>query len=84
MTPAEKLAKTVKPRRRLSGKHVIWKCRVRDERLKLGLTQAQVAAACMITKAGLSVIENGTDPLLTTAWKLANFYGRPVEKLWTK
>jgi DNA-binding XRE family transcriptional regulator len=84
MTPAEKLAKTVKPRRKLSGKKAIWKCKLKEERLHLGLTQAQVAAACMITKAALSVIENGTDPLLTTAWKLANFYGRPIEKLWVR
>lgn len=84
MTPAEKLAaqKPKKPRRTSPDRKYPWKCGIRDERKKLGLSSQDVAKAVGISQACLIAIERGSGPNLSTAMRLAAFFGRTVEQLW--
>lgn len=89
MTPAEKVAAT---KRHKSQRPIVarfglarkypWKCRIRDARLALRLSLRDVATGAKLSIAGLSEIERGTDPRLTTARRLAVFFGSTVEQLW--
>jgi DNA-binding XRE family transcriptional regulator len=85
-SPAQRLAETVRRERPARNKSpqrkAVWDCHIRDMRERLELTLDDVAEAVGITKAGLSVIERGSDPMLTTARKLAVFYGMPIDALW--
>ena len=90
-SPAEQLARvkyekaTRKPRHRRTGKPVrkrVWVCAIREIRESLGLSLRDVAAATGYTVSGLWEIEHGTDPKLTTAMRLAEFYGCDVAELW--
>lgn len=83
MTPAEKLSqskpsKTLKP----TNHPRVWRCAVRSERERLRLSLDEVAEAVGMSKCGLWQVERGSDPMLTTAWKLAAFFGMPIDDLW--
>lgn len=85
-TPAEKLAAKKKantPRGFGSSpkKRGPWKCKLRDKRREVGLSAADVAKAVRFSNAGMSKIENGSDPMLTTAYKFAAFFGVSVAEL---
>lgn len=47
----------------------------------LGLKQSIVADECGIDGSSLSAIEKGADPRLSTALRLAGFFGKPVNEL---
>lgn len=85
MTPAEKLAakksKTRKPRRdsRTFDTH---KCLCRLHREELGLTIRDVAEAIGISNPCICDVERGSETTLTTARKMAKFYGKSVDELW--
>ncbi len=55
--------------------------RVASQRKKLGLTQAELARQIGIERASLAHIERGRRPSMTTAYRLANALGLPVEEL---
>ena len=81
-TPAEQLAGT-KPRRKLGAvRHDVVKCLIRDKRQPLGLTIAEIANAVGMSGAGLHAVEHGRDCQITTAKKLAKFFGCTIEELW--
>lgn len=89
MTPAERLArKTTKIRKsRVVGTNPRkrpWKCCIRETRQGLRLAMHEVAAAVGLCMSIMSEIERGSDPMLTTARKLADFYGKTIEELWPK
>lgn len=89
MTPAEKLAASKLSRRsRKPGARVpqprIWHCELRMTRLALRLSLWEVAGAVGLSVSGLWQIEMGTDPMLTTARRLAEFFGKTIEDLWPK
>lgn len=90
MTPAEKLSKAKPwrrdPRNKGSGapRKVFWVCRIRDRREALRLSLRDVAGAVRLSVTALHQIEHGTDPQLTTARRLAEFFGCGVEELWPK
>lgn len=88
MTPAERVAKRKKPSPRApwGTKEFVgkWQCGLRACRQSLGLTLADVSAAVGLSIAGLQRIEVGIDPILSNARKLADFYGKSVEELWTE
>jgi DNA-binding XRE family transcriptional regulator len=84
LSPAERLA-AKRPRRRAprNGKTVrklVWLCNLRDRRERLRLTLDAVAEAVKLSKTALWHLEQGTDPLLTTARKLAAFYGTTTDR----
>ncbi len=83
MTPAEKLSAekgaTLRPRLR---RDPVWACAVRTVRTALGLTLHEAARGSGVSVAALWQIERGIDPQLTTARRLAEFFGKPVEELW--
>lgn len=83
-SPAEKLA-DAKPRRSPNRKplrNAVWKSALRSVRDRLGLTLDDVATAVGMSKPGYWAVEQGGDPALTTARKLADFFGLPIETLW--
>lgn len=86
-TPAELLARTRKrkrsPRNRVSKVGPLY-CFCRVAREELGLSLDAVAEAIGMSKTAIWQIEHGGDPVLTTALKLAAFYGMPIERLWEK
>jgi len=79
---AEKVRRERPARNKKPLRKAVWDCHIRDVRERLDLTLDDVAESVGITKAGLSVIERGSDPLLTTARKLAAFYGMTTDALW--
>jgi DNA-binding XRE family transcriptional regulator len=87
LSPAEKLAVT-KPQRRTPSCSVktksppVWTCKMRRVRETLRLSLKDVAAGVGMTVSGIWQIEHGGDPLLTTARKLADFFGVDVWELW--
>ncbi len=86
LTPAEELAARKPPRKAPGSKRlaqpIVWRCRVREFRESLRLSMRDVAQAIDLSPTGLFQIEHGTDPQLTTARRLAAFFGRSVEELW--
>lgn len=87
MTPAEELASRKPSRKRhlqnsKPPRKRKWKTNIRDVREQHRLSLKDVAVAIDLSVNGLWQIEYGTDPLLTTAVKLAAFYGLGIEDLW--
>lgn len=88
MTPAEELAKRKRRQRPPRNKSnqttrvVSWDCRLPAMRDELNLSLRDVAGAVGMSVAALHQIEHGTDPMLTTARKLAEFFGATVEQIW--
>jgi DNA-binding XRE family transcriptional regulator len=86
MTPAEKLASKRRPRKSRGNvnpvRKRVWNCSLRAVRQSLSLAIHEVAKATGMSVAGLSEIERGTDPMLSSATKLAAFYGKTVDELW--
>lgn len=86
MTPAEELSRN-KPWRRPGRNNVpqrrkVWDCRVRACRELLRLSLRDVAMATSLSIAALWQVEMGGDVMLTTATKLAIFFGKTVAELW--
>jgi DNA-binding XRE family transcriptional regulator len=86
VTPAEQLA-AAKPRKRqprnvVAVRKRVWGCRVRGYRERLNLSLRDVARAVGLSVTALHQIEHGTDPQLTTARRLAVFFGCTEQELW--
>lgn len=85
MTPAETLSQSKpRPTRKPTTHPVVWQCSVREERERLRLSCREVADAVGMSYVGYWQVERGSDPKLTTAWKLAEFFGKPIDELWRK
>jgi DNA-binding XRE family transcriptional regulator len=82
MTPAERLAKKRTKSKLPKGRQPVHDCKLAELRLELGLSLKAVGEAIGMTQAGLWNIEHGTDPMLTTARKLAKFYGKTIDDIW--
>ncbi len=90
MTPAEKLSKK-KPTpsakwgsRRAARRAVAYPHNIlRKLRESLGLTQRDVSVGSGTNNATIADSESGFEMTLTTALKLAKFYGKSIEELWT-
>lgn len=88
-SPAETLAQT-KQRQRPPRNHApyrrkkVWICGVRAEREKLRLAMRDVAIAVNLSLSSLHAIETGGDLCLTTATRLAEFFGLGLEELWKR
>lgn len=78
VTPAEKLAK----QKRAEAKTPDVRCELRAVRLALGLTLDDVSEAAGVSKGNLCRLEYGGDVQLTTARKLAEFFGKTIDELW--
>lgn len=86
MTPAEHLAATKPKRKQHAVKPTrlsVWTCNIRQHRERLGLALRETAAANNLSTTGLFQIEQGHDVMLTTANRLATFFGVDVWELWT-
>lgn len=86
-TPAEALAASKRPRRKPrhaspSKRPPAWTCSLRARREDLGLSMRDVATAVGLSISALFFLEHGTDPQLTTARRLAEFFGTTTDDLW--
>lgn len=86
-TPAQLLAasKTAKPSRPINPNSSCkspWNCCLRRLREELGLSLDDVANAVGMSKAGYWGLEQGGDPMLTTAHKLCKFFGKVSCDIW--
>ena len=87
MTPAEKLSKAKPRKREPRNKKPApfkpdWHCACRELREQLRLGFDEVVKALGMSRTAYWKIEKGGDPMLTTAVKIATFYGRDVSQLW--
>lgn len=80
-SPAQTLSDN-KTKKMSATRKYVWVCLLDKKRSELGLTMRDVAEACGVTSACICEIEHGSDPLLTTARKIATFFGTTVEALW--
>jgi DNA-binding XRE family transcriptional regulator len=86
-SPAEVLA-AKQPQRRSPrktagvGLRAPFNCACRELRESLGLTMGLVATEVGLSKTAYWQIEHGTEPVLSSALRIATFFGRPVESLW--
>lgn len=56
--------------------------RLKERRTELGLTQAELAEMCLVTRKTVNTVENGVFvPSALLALKLARALGEPVEDL---
>lgn len=85
MTPAEKFSKKYGKTKMAhpSGRKVVWHCRILEMRRELGLTLREIEGETGVSSAVLSTIEHGTDPQLSTASRIAAFFGKPIHEIWT-
>lgn len=84
-TPAEQASekKTIKAKvYAVNGRPIIWRCQLYEKRIALNLTLRDVEKGCGVSNAVLSTVERGTDPQLTTACRIAAFFGCSVEEMW--
>lgn len=82
MTEAERLSKTKRSLPPIACRKVVWRCTLLDRRQRLNLSLRDIEGATGITSASLSTVERGSDLTLTTARKIADFFGASVEELW--
>ena len=89
MTPAEKCAEN-KPRRKVRSTKVVrscrmypWNCTLSEERQRLRLALSDVAKAVGMSITGVFQIEKGCEPSLKSAVKIAAFFGKSVDEMWT-
>jgi DNA-binding XRE family transcriptional regulator len=84
-SPAEILAKELKavPKSATLPQAGPVICAMRAVRNAIGLSLDHVSGELKISKATLSEIENGGNPTVLNVLRLAQFYGRSVEELWS-
>lgn len=84
-SPAAKIAKE-QPRQRERRNSVVhrrvWNCSLREIRDRHALTLDTVAKCVGMSKTAYWQIEHGTDPMLTSARRIAAFFGLTVEDIW--
>lgn len=89
MTPAEKLSRK-KPWRRAPRNRVdingydFKDCSLRAIREGLRLSMKDVAAAVCLSPSSYWHIEHGRDLCLTTARRIAVFFGKSVDEIWPR
>ncbi len=87
LSPAEQLAKSRSDRKQLKKKtseSLIWKCEISTIRKGLGLTLLEVCKSVKLSHRALRQIEAGFDLRLSTAYRIAEFYGKSVSDLWVR
>jgi DNA-binding XRE family transcriptional regulator len=89
MSKAEELGKSkranaAKSKSKKTVRGTPFVCQVAAMRAAHGLNLEEVAAAAGMSKTGLWQIEQGGDPMLSTAFKLAKFFDRSISELWSK
>lgn len=60
----------------------VMKTNIRVMRNILDLTQGDVAKATGLSESCLCKIEKGREPLVSTAFVIADFYGKEVTEIW--
>jgi DNA-binding XRE family transcriptional regulator len=90
MTPAEKAMRAKRPRKckalesSRTKRNYPWVCNLRHVRQQHLLSLKDVAVLTGLSVAAIWEIERGSDPMLTTAQNLAEFFGLTTEELWPR
>jgi DNA-binding XRE family transcriptional regulator len=90
MTPAEKMAQDKKNRvgqerqeRWRMSRQVIFNCKIREMREGLGLSSRDVGKGAGVGHVNVTRAESGYGVNLHTAMKLAKFFGKKIEDIWS-
>lgn len=83
MSPAEKLA-SMKPKRKSRNNSTHPDNHLREIRLAIGLTQREVGDETGLSNAFICQAEKGSEISLSNALRLASFFGKAVEEIWTQ
>jgi DNA-binding XRE family transcriptional regulator len=72
-------------RKRRNARPVRWSNCLKSLREKYGLSLAAVAQSVGVSSAGMLYLERGTsDPTLSTALTISQFFGVPITQIWTQ
>ena len=63
-------------------KDIVFVCRLKQERMNRALSLDDVAKLTGVSKQSLWQIQNGTDPMLSTAIRIANGLNLEIDYLW--
>ena len=82
MTPALKMAneKALKPHK--GKREAVWYCGLNEMRNKLRLTLRDVEKGTGVSNATICHMEQGADPTLSNARKVADFFGVKIDDIW--
>lgn len=87
-SPAEKMAAKKpwrrEPRNKAAPRKAVWVCAIRERRESLRLSLRDVARGVGLSVTALHQIEHGSDPRLTTARRIAEFFGAATDDLWPR
>lgn len=83
MITAKQLAAKKKPRKVRFGDCGL-NCRILHLRSHLGLTVRDVATGSGVNESLISRAEHNFDVCMTTALKIAKFFERPLEEIWSE
>lgn len=88
-SPAELLSsskphKSKRPSKPPNRRKTPWISSLRKIRKSIGLTLDDVSNAVGMSKVGYWELEQGCDPLLTTAFKLSTFFDRDISEIWSQ
>jgi DNA-binding XRE family transcriptional regulator len=84
-SPAAKISKQrprQRERRNEAKHHRVWSCNLRQIRDAHGLTMDVVAKYVELSKTAYWQIEHGSDPMLTSARRISDFFGLTIEEIW--
>lgn len=62
---------------------IAWECNLKAIREKRGLTAKALAKLAYVSYAGIRQLEDGGDPRLTTAHRIASVLGLKISQIWT-
>lgn len=58
-------------------------CRLHELRTALGLSLYDIGDSLELSVAGLHKIEHGGNCEVMTAWKIAEFFGKRIDEIWS-
>ena len=82
---AAKAKESIQKRKRRNARPVRWSNCLKGLREQYGLSLAAVAQSVGVSSAGMLYLERGTsDPTLSTALTISQFFGVPITQIWTQ
>lgn len=84
LTPAQELARKLRASESADTPEVALKCEIGKLRNEAGLTQSDEARAVGTNSGQIGAIEKGRPPRLDIALRLAAFFGKKIEEVWSE
>ncbi len=86
MSPAEKVAEARRNSKDKAhfGFQQVWECCAKNLRTSLDLTLADVSIGAGVSLGSINALEAGRSIGFVNAYRIAKFFGKPIEEIWTK